>query len=470
MAHPTRRRFLEIAAMAAGGLALRTSLWPSVSRAQGAPDGLLLVCYFSGGWDQLLVLDPRDNTDPRFAGDAPYARGASGIHPAYELVQDAGVQAVLSAAPGGVQRRGNLTFGPAVPEALLQHAADLALVRGVNMGTLTHEVGRRYFLTGKFPRGLRASGSSLTTQVADALGSARDVPNLAVVTEAYNEGLAAYASAIGVRNSSDMLNVLRPLGTALPAASQSLLADFEAANAPCEQGLLDVQGQVSLYRASRQKARVMTQSGGYELFNFGSATPRAEVTELLTALDVKSTDFNTHKGRAAVAGQALARGYAQAVSVDLSGGNLDSHEQWGNTHATNLRVGLESLGRLISFLKSVQDGTSGRSIWQKTTLLVFSEFARTPLLNTRDGRDHHLSSSCLVAGPGVRGDTVLGATSDVQMAAQTVDPLTGALKDAAQGGVSVRPADVLATLLTSMGLPTGALGNQEPRLLRPLLR
>ena len=65
------------------------------------------------------------------------------------------------AATGLVQPAGsNIAFGPAIGKLAAQHYQDLAVVRGVNMGTLTHEVGRRYFLTGKFPRGLAASGSS----------------------------------------------------------------------------------------------------------------------------------------------------------------------------------------------------------------------------------------------------------------------------------------------------------------------
>ncbi|MCI0570235.1 MAG: DUF1501 domain-containing protein [Myxococcaceae bacterium] len=468
MTHFTRRRFLEIAGLAAGGMALRTGVWPSEARAQAAPDGLLLVCYFAGGWDQLLALDPRDHTDPRFAGSAPYERTGTGIHPAYDQVTDAEVRQVLTTTPSGVQRAGNLSFGPAVTPSLMAHSADLALLRGVNMGTLTHEVGRRYFLTGKFPRGLSASGSSVSTVVAAAAGEAKDIPNLAIQTEGYNQGLAAYASPIQVNGYTDVLAVLRPDGTQLPAASAQLLADYQAV--ACEGAQLDgPQAQASLYRASRQRARTMVQSGGYSLFDFGKSPPVPEVADLFTAMAMTSADASGVKGRAALAGQALARGYAQAVSVTLSSG-LDDHDDWGVNHATELRVGLDALGRLISFLKAAEYQGTGTSVWSRTTLLVFSEFARTPLLNSRDGRDHHLCSSCMVAGPGIRGDVVVGASSDVKMAAQAIDPATGLVSDAGTGGVPLRPADIHATLLQSMGVGHSHLDNQGARIITALLR
>ena len=70
-------------------------------------------------------------------------------------------------------------------------------------------------------------------------------------------------------------------------------------------------------------------------------------------------------------------------------------------------------------------------------MLVFSEFSRTPMINTRDGRDHHLTSSCLVAGPGIKGNTVFGASSNTGMTTQKWNFATGALDPTA--GALIRP-------------------------------
>ena len=123
---------------------------------------------------------------------------------------------------------------------------------------------------------------------------------------------------------------------------------------------------------------------------------------------------------------------------------------------------------MISFLKSKQVPGTSKSFWECTSLMTFSEFSRTPMLNARDGRDHHLTGSCLLAGAGLKGGTVFGASSDVGMQAQKFDFGSGAL-DAANGAV-IRPSDVHATLLKSMGLDYSHLSNTTPRPIGRLLK
>src|SRR5207248_3216038 len=162
------------------------------------------------------------------------------------------------------------------------------------------------------------------------------------------------------------------------------------------------------------------------------------------------------KGKAAVAAQALVKGISQAVAVEI-GQNLDDHFDWDLNHAPNLRDSLDVLGKLIAFLKATPLAGSTDTAWSHTTLVVFSEFARTPLVNGRNGRDHHLSSSCMVAGPGIIGNKVIGGTSDKQMAARWMNLTTGQPDDVT--GSPVRPADVHATVLSSMGLTYSHISN-----------
>lgn len=462
----SRRRFLEIAGLAGGAVALRSFVAPEL--AQASPDNprLLLACYLSGGADQLLTLDPRDASLAKYQAPAAYVGGA-GIHPAYDLVADQRVKDVLAATSGsGVQKKGALTFGPAIPASLLGHAADLAILRGVYMGTLTHEVGRRYFTTGKFPRGLSASGSSLGTAVAAADGKDALIPNLAISSETYNETFPSWASGLGVNSFDDVLSLLKPFGNALSTGSDAALAAFEKASDSCLQRELDGAGLVDTFKASRVKARTMVSSSSAALFNF--KVPAApELLSLFTTLGIsKSADLAGARGNAAIAAQALTKGISQSVSVQLAQG-IDDHDSWGDTHATNLADGFDALGNLITYLKNTPYRGGSTMTWEHTTLLVFSEFARTPLLNGRAGRDHHLASSCLVAGPGIRGNQIIGATSDVAMAARNVNPTTGKPDDA--GGIPLRPADIHATLLHSMGLSYDHLANQSPQLLSAIL-
>ncbi len=161
----------------------------------------------------------------------------------------------------------------------------------------------------------------------------------------------------------------------------------------------------------------------------------------------------------------MAKGISQAVSVELAD-DLDDHDSWDTDHAPKIRTAMDALGRLITVLKNTPHKDGG-SVWSKTTLLLFSDFARTPLVNTRNGRDHHLASSALVAGPKIRGNQVVGATADQLMGAQLINPGTGKV-DA--GGVKMRPADIHATLLTSMGIAIDPIRNQNPTVISALLK
>jgi Protein of unknown function (DUF1501) len=464
----TRRRFLQIAGLASGSMALRSVFSPAVAGAAPDTSGLFLAVYFSGGWDQLLVLDPRPSNAPQYQREAASQADGTGICPAYDLVKDPRVAATLMATGGtGLQKAAGLTFGPGVAPTFLAHAADFSVLRGVFMGTLGHDVGRRYFTTGKFPRGLTASGSSLGTLVAIDEGKDALVPNLAISTEAYNATNIAYASPIGVNTAADVQNLLKPIGTPLdPALDKALLA-YEGKPLDCEEETFDQDGVVDLFRGSRTKARSMVSGSTAQLFNFKIPAPTPDIDAVFQAFNItKSADLTGPKGRAAVAAIALAQGVSQAVSLQ-SASDLDDHFDWGDTHATNLLDGFDALGNLISYLKKSQYKQTTDSVWSRTTLILFSEFARTPNLNGRDGRDHHIASSCLVSGPGLKKGLTLGGTSEKGMTAQNMDFTTGAPKDT---GLALRPPDIAATLLQSMGIATDPLSNQSPVPITALLK
>lgn len=465
----SRRSFLEVLGLATGGLVLRQTPLGGAF-AQTAEPHFMLMVYFNGGWDQLLSLDPRNATlaqYQRVGGRAP----TSAIEPAYAqtAAETPAVDAVMTATGGtGVQARGNLTFGPAVPASMLAHSADLCIVRGMNMDTLTHEVGRRYLLTGKFPRGLAASGSSLATVVTAQTGSKGDIPNIAIDTEAYNEGLAASASAIRVGSYRDMLTVMQAQnGTTLPAASENAVRTFEDSDDTCEQHGYDVGGLVEAFKDGRTMARQLVQPAKSALFNF-TVPPTAGLTELYSAFSLNTTaDLTSMRGRAALAGQAMVNGVSNVVAVSLANG-LDDHFDLFSQQAVSQTAGWDALGRLIAYLKTKQVPGTTKNYWQCTSMLVFSEFSRTPLINTRDGRDHHLVSSCLMAGPGIKGNTVFGASSNQGMGVQKWNFTSGAM-DAGAGKI-IRPVDVHATLLDSMGLSYSHLSNNSPALIRAIQR
>ncbi|MFO0593487.1 MAG: DUF1501 domain-containing protein [Polyangiaceae bacterium] len=463
----SRRRFLEIGTAATGGLLLNSVFTPTRTLASEEDPQLLLFCYFQGGWDQMLAFDPRPNDAPQFQLDAASKAGGTSIAPVYQLLAEKRVTDVLLTNPSGVQQAGNLTFGPAVPKELLQHAPDLALIRGILMGTLTHDVGKRYFITGKFPRGVTANGSAMSTVVAAAEGSQQLIPNLAISHETYNEGFPSFASGINVNSADDVLNLIRPIGKLLSPSSDTALMEYELNIDNCERRGYNADGMVDLFMASRAKARTMTDPEGYgEYFKF-ALPPPPQLEDIFNLFKVNSlTAMKDARGKTAMAALALSLGISQSVSVEIAR-DLDDHGDWAENQGTTMYDGLERLGNLITYLKNTEYKKTGKSTWSHTTLVAFSEFARTPLPNGRNGRDHHQSSSCMVAGPKIRGNVVIGGTDDNNMTARLTNFETGLPDD---GGNIVRPTDIHATLLHSMGLDYGHLSNLSPQLISALLK
>lgn len=432
---PTRRTFLRGVLAAGGGAAVLGGLGPlaRLADAQGAPDvpaRAYVFCYFSGGWDILLGLDPRDPR--RFTnGNLRDTR----IQPGYELLD--GTDGRLVETPQGI------TFGPYIGD-LARHADKLAVIRGMSMDTLTHEAGRRRFLTGKPPSGLAARGSSGATWLAARLGEADPVPNLALRVESYNRDQPNFASALQVDNVGDLLRALRPSEPLLPTPAARQLEAHLAGAADCDDARRSRLWQAA--QAGRVKAGEMVRGGFDGLFDFAAPTPEmARIRDHYGFQQVTASPAVN----AALAAQAITGGVSRCVSVEIANG-LDTHfAEWATDQGPRQQAGFDAIARLVEDLQSREVGDTGESWLDHTVIVGFSEFSRTALLNDRGGRDHSLTNAAFLIGGRVRGGQVIGRSSDVGMAPTTTNLATG---EPDPGGEVIRPEHVLQTLFDEVGI------------------
>jgi hypothetical protein len=84
-----------------------------------------------------------------------------------------------------------------------------------------------------------------------------------------------------------------------------------------------------------------------------------------------------------------------------------------------------------------------------TTVLIFSEFSRTPLINASGGRDHHITNSCMLLGKGIKHNTVFGKSGDVGLSAGIIDHRTGL---PSPNGFQILPDHVIATVMAAAGI------------------
>lgn len=443
----TRRHVLSTAGAALASIGLGRLWAPRRADATPKDDRLFVFAYFEGGWDVLMSLDPRDpatNDPARSQIDLAWRKlpqryatmGWDGPGSGNGLVR------VPRPVPGGIT-----SFGPAIGN-LRRHHAEMCLVNGVNMETLTHEVGRRLFLTGRPPLGLTAQGSATPTLVVAQQGARTLLPNLAFRVESYADHVPPFAAALKVASVSDLNRALSPGGTRFPADLQRRIDEARSAGGCTRAQLGDA--LVDAFESSRTRAREMTAARLERHFDFlatpgnnpGGLSP-AELDEMRALRDRYAiVDAAGAGAQAATAFQSLQLGLAQCVSVMLAD-NLDHHGvEWRLEHPRRLERGFDALATLIDDLKS-----SG--LWERTTLLAWSEFSRTPTLNVRDGRDHSLCNSAILMGAGIRGGQVIGASGE-GLRPLPVDLATGRVDEA--NGVSLSARHVLATLFESAGL------------------
>ena len=422
-----RNLLLSTAGWSALGLSpslLQASALPTIS------DRYFVFAYFSGGWDNLLSLDPRD---PDVFTQAVVNQ--TGIEPAYER-QDIQDILIETSVPG-------LTFGPYMGD-LVSHADKLAVVRGMSMGAIAHKTARRHALTGYLPAGTSVRRSSISTLLASLLKQDEPIPNLVAGVESFNLDQPLWASGLPTGSIEDFHKALLPSGQLIQEGSRAALETFFSA-----QKLRSTTDLERIIYTNRELARDLVSSDLSEYFNLDSTD--SEMQLLKEHYRIDSGELGEGGKMALLASQALTKRVSRCVTIRVAN-NLDSHQAaaWENDHGPNQLEGFNSISALIDDLSSkpFYDG-SGDSWMDHTTIVCFSEFGRTAMLNSGGGRNHSLINSMLLLGAGVSGGQVIGASSDIAMQSEFVDLTTGQVSE---NGEILTNDHIARSLLHSIGI------------------
>jgi uncharacterized protein (DUF1501 family) len=94
--------------------------------------------------------------------------------------------------------------------------------------------------------------------------------------------------------------------------------------------------------------------------------------------------------------------FVQLISTDW-----DGHSECGKNHLQNAGKVDKPIAALIGDLKQ-------RGMLESTLIVNTGEFGRTPVMQGNQGRDHHpYGFSLWMAGGGIRGGKVIGATDEL---------------------------------------------------------
>lgn len=327
--------------------------------------------------------------------------------------------------PAGIERAGNIAFGPSMLP-LKPFADRMAVVNGIFMSESDngHEAAENYILSGSTSQ----SWGLLPVEVLET----RPSKLLGIL---HNQGVYAGSRSPVLTN----LNSLR--GLHVTGAEEPFVTDQDQGN-----------------RLSEIAKELSSSDGNLKeladiLSRFAAAGEQLEDAHYLAA--------------------GFASGLSQLGLLRLTE-NLDSHASHPTNHLNSQKSGWEKVAQLLRVFESVELGSSGRSLLDRTTIFITSEFARTAALNTSQGKDHNpMTNSVVLLGPGLKGNQVVGGSHLVPRRrsrngmsyhiASPIDPATGRALDSRENAMILRPENLAATVVELLGISRRRFGSVSPK-------
>ena len=409
----TRRSLLRsLAALGAIGGVGALGFSRRLARASGTGAKRFVLVFAGGGWDPTYVFDPKP-------GSAYVDMGVGEL------------------APFG---SGQLWFDaarPSVTEYFNRYGAITSVLNGINVPAVAHESCRVRMLTGSRDR----TRPDLSALIGHEIGAATPMPCLDIGGGAYVGALGADLGYLGERNQ--LASLVLPDRAQKPPDRQSWQRHF-----------LTVEQRATVRafvetRAARERAgRASRGVNAQRLDNFMLGLERAhrlhDYPDFFSAMSADK-DF---AAQAQIAASALAAGVSRTVNVRIGGGfdtHTDNHEQAGLFDTAF--ADFTALMDLLAATPSPDGGT----LLDDTVVMLLSEMGRTPLLNDDDGKDHWPFTSGLIAGCGIRGAHITGATTDT-LVGETVDFETG---DVSASGDILNAENLIAGVLELFDIDPG---------------
>lgn len=305
----------------------------------------------------------------------------------------------------------------------------LTLVRSMTHSEADHDRGTHSVLTG-FQPSPAVVYPSLGSVVAHELGMQNDLPPYVCVPNAGNPflgsgylGAAHGAFAVGDNPASARFRV-RDLEPAAPRDDERRRRRDELRRA-LDAGFRDAHGAAPVLEATEQfyeQARALVES------------PEAKAAfDLRREPDATKDAYGRHTaGMSCLLARRLVQAGVRYAVVELGG--FDHHQNLGRDLAARMNDVDQAFAALIGDLEA-------QGLFDRTLVLLTTEFGRTPRFNGDAGRDHWPRVfSTVLAGAGIKRGHVHGASS-----------ANGAEVEA--DGVS--PGDLAATVFTLLGIDPG---------------
>ncbi len=402
----TRRSVMKLGLSATTLLMCPPMTW--MAKADPLHPRFLVMLFSDGGWDPTQTLDVHDPLDATDGIDVDVPEAISGLPPSQ------------IATVGGITYMSNPTTRPAVDAYFQTWAAQTCLVNGIGTRSTSHDQSHQLVLTGS----LDPTRADFAVIAAHKNGQDMPLPHLLLSGQSFGGQFAGLSGRLGGQMSQAIAyNRLDggPLAvSALGEAYVEQALEWERMHAAAA-GSTAVTGKLDAFHDANGRADKLTRLAGSLNLNTGNGT------QLATSL-----------------GNAFRSGLTTSVSINPFGG-FDTHSDNTQQNPNWDRV-FTYLNALMTGL-STQAGVVAPTLLEETTIVLCSEFGRTPELNGDNGKDHHPITSMIIAGKNVRGGQTVGKTDGDQEGVK-VSMASGQPDDA---GLVLDVTNMVAGLVTLMG-------------------
>lgn len=416
-----RRRFLQALAGTAGAV----TLWQGadVESAEEYTGRFLVTLQLDGAWDATSFCDPKMNVP----GELEINHWAR---------------------TGEIQTAGNLRYAPFGKNATLfqRHYRDMLVINGVDSQTNSHTTGVTFNWSGRIDEGYPSLPALFSRIRAPAMP-------LSYITNGGFADTAGVTRFVRMTGAEGLRGILRPNEIWWTGRENHAFldpADFKAINEAQQRKLAG--RKLDALRLPRDRRQMQ---GQYEamissplLQRYAEALPSdAEVAPRLPG----KYDAANIRQQTQLAVIAFAAGVA--VAADLWTPGFDTHDRHDMLHTGALDVAIEGLLYLWEYAEA-------RGIADRLTVLVGSDFGRTPYYNSGDGKDHWaIGSTIVMQRDAPWANRVVGLTDGGHNAFR-INPRTLQRDDAA--GILIHPRHIHHAMRNLLGIAAHPLTQKYP--------
>ena len=369
-----------------------TALYPRTATAQsGAPHRFLQI-FLNGGWDSIM------STDPVLDGTAKAASG--NFAPQYYQSNHGSFVGASTTVVG----KSNLIVGAGMTPASNAFAQiPTAFVNGMFVEVTAHELAVNYLYSGKL-----------------SLSRSREFPAFIATAANKTGGFPAHIILGGQMPLGDTRTTNPPLQSLDSDVFVKMLAGPHSSE--YTQGTINAgHSLIAKLNASYQKRLSSNAKASLASWNASEAGLSSlyakRFDQKLAITTQMHTDFATGNDASSVGSKlamaylSLREGVSSYITVNFSG--FDTHMNHVTTHKPAMVEVATRLSTLVNYLTTTNDPSDAtKKLAETTTILVYSEFNRTPHFNGAGGTDHWQTGSAIVMGKGVRDNTVIGSTDN----------------------------------------------------------